>query len=127
MILGPVEAVLAVIRGELGLSALDSLGIHLQIEEVGGERKITVKGSHSIRVSPKPIDLAKGLAVHRGEPKKLRDWASFVLGASEIIDLERVDRWPEGDEILSALWDASFEGTLTEDELRIIEALVKGD
>ena len=57
-------------------------------------------------VVPMPIDIANGLLVYKGSPEQLRQWAGFVLGASEIIDLEPLESWPEGDEILSALRDA---------------------
>jgi hypothetical protein len=119
--------ILAVVRGEADLSALNHIGIEITIDETGGERRVILKGTSPTRISPEPVDLAKGLLAHGRNPERLRDWATFVLTASDLIDLQAMDKWPEGDELLSALWDASFAGKLTETELRITKALASGE
>ena len=122
------ELVLAVIRGQLPLSALESAGIRLEVApqgEGGNERRVTVNPEAAVTVAPRPVDIAAGLLVYKERPEQLRDWAAFVLGASEIIDLEGLDNWPEGDAILNALWDASFEGKVSQETLRIAVALVE--
>jgi hypothetical protein len=104
------------------------MGIRLKIEfqsGEGSERRISLNVRSPITVAPMPIDIASGLLVYKESPEQLRQWAGFVLGASEIIDLQPLENWPEGDEILSALWDASFEGRLTEEAVRVATALTE--
>ena len=121
------ELVLAVIRGQLPLAALKEVGIHFH-QVTGGnsgdERQTRVEVPFAITVSPRPVDIASGLLVYKDRPVQLREWASFVLGASEIIDLEPLERWPEGDELISGLWDASFDGSLKENTARVAALLI---
>lgn len=119
---------MAVIRGKLPPSALHEAGIRLTVDSSGderGERRISVQAGPGIRVSPRPIDIANGLLAYRNRPEELRDWAAFVLAASEIIDLSPLEEWPEGDELLSGLWDASFEGSLKPETERVASALTE--
>lgn len=123
------ELVLAVVRGQLPLTALEEVGIRLAIdsEVTGGtERRITLNLKSPMTVAPEPFDIASGLLAYRERPEQLREWAAFVLGASEIIDLASLETWPEGDELLSGLWDASFEGSLKEETARLAVALTEG-
>jgi len=76
-------------------------------------------------VRPSPSDIAHGLLAHKQEPEQFQTWAAFVLGASQLINLEGLDRWPEGDEILSGLWDASFEGCIKPETERVAVALAE--
>ena len=122
------ELVLAVIRGQLPLATLEQVGIHFcQVTGANsrGENQARVEVPFATTVSPKPVDIASGLLAYKDHPVQLREWASFVLGASEIIDLEPLEKWPEGDELLSGLWDASFDGSLNENTARVAALLVR--
>lgn len=122
------EIVLAVIRGELPLSALEDAGVRFALESQGSgkaDRQIKVNAAIAIIVKPSPSDIARGLLAYKHEPEQFQTWATFVLGASELIDLEGLDQWPEGDEILSGLWDASFEGYIKPETERVAAALVE--
>jgi hypothetical protein len=119
------EIVRAVVQGKLPISALEDAGVTFEIqqEEPGGDRRINLRLKTPLCVEPRPIDIACGLLAYKDQPEKLREWASFVLSASEIIDLTPLESWPEGDELLSALWDASFEGRIRNASVRIASAL----
>jgi hypothetical protein len=122
------ELVLAVVRGQLPLSELEQAGVHFRESSTGNEsheRQVTVNVVSPVTVAPRPVDIANGLLTYKEKPDLLREWASFVLGASEIIDLAPLEKWPEGDELLSGLWDASFEGSLTESTTRIATLLAR--
>lgn len=121
------ELVVAVVRGQLPLSELEQVGVHFAESSTGDEaheRRFTVNVVSPFTVAPSPVDIANGLLTYKERPDLLREWASFLLGASEIIDLAPLEKWPEGDELLSGLWDASFEGSLTENTARIAALLV---
>jgi hypothetical protein len=121
------ELVLDIVRGDLPLSTLKEAGVDFRIVGGPGEaRQIQITLKAPFTVAPKPVDLAKGLLAYRNRQEQLRDWAAFVLGASELVDLATLDEWPEGDELLSALWDASFEGILKPDAERVAIALANG-
>ena len=121
------ELVFAVVRGQLPLSALGEAGVHFEIDgmEPGEERRIKLNVKVPFIVAPKPIDIAQGLLAYRQRPDQLRDWAGFVLGASELIDLEPLDEWPKGDQLLNGLWDASFEGEVKPETMQVAEALAE--
>ena len=122
------ELVFAVVRGQLPLSVLRDAGVDFEISgtEPGEERRIELRVKAPFVVVPKPIDLAMGLLAYQQRPDQLRDWAAFVLGASELIDLGPLDDWPEGDQLLNGLWDASFEGNVKPETFRIAAALAEG-
>jgi hypothetical protein len=119
------EIVRAVIQGKLPLASLEDAGVSFEVQQdqPGGDRRITVRLTTPLCVDPRPIDIAYGLLVYKDQPDKLQEWASFILSASEIIDLTPLESWPEGDELLSALWDASFEGQIREASARVAYAL----
>lgn len=122
------ELLLAVIRGQLPVSALQEVEIHVDVgsDDVNGsERQINVNVTRPVTVVPKPIDIANGLLAYRNRPAELRAWAAFVLAASEIIDLAPLENWPEGDELLSGLWDASFDGSFKPETARLASALAE--
>ena len=105
----PGEIVMAIIRGERALASLDEAGVFFaRVRGPSGERRITVKASSSLTVDPDPGDLAAGLLANQEDPKSLSDWATLIL-AADFIDLAAVDSSPGGDDLLNALWDASFE------------------
>ena len=69
-------------------------------------------------------DLARGLVAHLNDPSALRDRASRVVGGtlpgSEDLDLEN---HPDGDLLLNALWDASFEGGISDEAIDVAKQL----
>lgn len=119
------EIVRAVIQGKLPISALGDAGVvfDIQQDEPGGDRRISLRLKTPLHIEPRPIDIAYGLLVYKDQPDKLREWASFILSASEIIDLTVLESWSEGDELLSALWDASFDGRIQDASARVASAL----
>ena len=121
------ELVLAVVRGQLPLQTLEDAGVRLEVdeEESGQERRISLNVKVPFTVAAKPLDIASGLLAYQRKPEQLRAWAAFVLGASEIIDLGPLDSWPEGDQLLNGLWDASFEGEVKPETLRVAAALAE--
>jgi hypothetical protein len=122
------ELVLAVVRGQLPIAALEAEGINfLQVTSgsSGDERKSLLDSPSGITVSPAAEDIASGLLAHRDRPVELREWASFLLCAAELIDLELLGKCPQGDALLSGLWDASFDGRLTENSAHVAELLIR--
>jgi hypothetical protein len=100
---------MAVIRGERDLTSLAEAGIcFTMLWGSSGERRIVAKASRPFTVAPDPGDLVAGLLANQQDPRRLSDWASFIL-AADVVDLAAVDSAPEGDELLNALWDASFD------------------
>ena len=119
------EIVRAIVQGRLPISALAGAGIRLDVQsEPSGGRRIAVWPRTPVNVELRPIDIALGLLEYKDQPGKLREWGTFVLGASEIIDLTQLEPWPGGDELLSALWDASFGGRVQDASVRVASALV---
>lgn len=110
------------------MSALADAGVSFGVKEneSGKERSIKVGLQTPVAVDLRPIDIALGLMEYKSNPAKLQEWATFVMSASEIIDLTFLEAWPEGDELLNALWDASFEGRLHDTGVRVASALVNG-
>jgi hypothetical protein len=119
------EIVRAVVQGKLPISALAEAGITLDVQqdEPGGDRRIKVRLRNPLNIELRPVDIALGLLEYKDQPGKLQEWGSFVLCASEIIDLKQLESWPERDELLSALWDASFEGRVQDTSFRVASAL----
>lgn len=121
----PRELVRAVVRGQLPMSALEDAGVSVNVQEnePGKERRIKIRLRTPLSVDLQPVDLALGLLEYKDNPPKLQEWATFIMSASEIIDLTFLESWPEGEELLEALWDASFEGRVKEATVRVASAL----
>jgi hypothetical protein len=120
------EIVRAVVQGKLPISALAEAGITFEVQEnqPGGDRKIKVHMNAPLSVEVRPVDIAQGLLSYKDQPEALRDWATFLLGDLEVLDLTPLESWPEGDELLSAVWDASFEGQIKRASISVASALV---
>jgi hypothetical protein len=119
------ELIRGVVRGQLPMSALADAGISIDVRENEGakERRIKVGLRTPISVDLQPVDLALGLLEYKDNPGKLQEWATFIMSASEVIDLTFLESWPEGEELLEALWDASFEGRVNDSTVRVASAL----
>ena len=113
------DTILAVIRGEMPLSILPELGVEIVKEEGRLELK---SGPSEVIVKPSVSDIAGGLITHRLNPDDLMTWAFFVLSASDI-NFEKVELHPQGELLIKALWDASFEGEVSQDVLRTADSL----
>jgi hypothetical protein len=120
------EIVRAVVQGKLPISALAEAGITFEVQQnqPGGDRKIKVHVNTPLSVEVRPVDIAQGLLSYKDQPETLRDWATFLLCDLDVLDLTPLESWPEGDELLSALWDASFEGQIKRASISVASALV---
>lgn len=112
-------------RGQLPISALGDVGVSVDIQEneAAKERRIKVGFRTPVSVDLQPVDLALGLLKYKDDPAKLQEWATFIMTASEVIDLTFLESWAEGEELLEALWDASFEGCIKDSTVRVASAL----
>lgn len=119
------ELIRGVVRGQLPMSALADAGISIDVreDETAKERRIKVGLRTPVSVDLQPVDLALGLLEYKDNPEKLQQWATFIMSASEVIDLTFLESWPEGEELLEALWDASFEGRVNDSTVRVASAL----
>jgi len=115
-----IDVVLGVIKGELPLSTLEEIGVHVTFREQSCEINTEVP----IIVNPSASDVAHGLLTYLSNPDELAQWALFLMGASQIVDFEALESHPQGDALVSALWDASFEGRINEEAIKIAESLV---
>jgi hypothetical protein len=114
------DTILAIIRGDIPLSTLSEVGVEIVKEEDG----LKLKSSPSeVIVMPSASDIAKGFITYRLNPDDLKIWAFFVLGASDI-DFEKVELHSQGELLIKGLWDASFEGEVSQDVLRTADSLV---
>ena len=99
---------LAVVRGEMPVDAVARIGI--EIAEENGFYKLK-SGDFDIAVRPTASDVAQGiLRYSSGIKNDFRKWAFFLLGESGAIDFSALEFHPQGELLISALWDASFEG-----------------
>ena len=83
--------------------SLRELGI--EIDHANDEWSISFAKS-----GPVPIeihDLAFGFLNQSGGTEST-EWASFILAASPLIDLEPLEDHPHGEILLNGLWDLSF-------------------
>lgn len=108
---------LGVIRGERPLSALKQLGVEIDSRDESLELR---SEKFSVVVTPTVLDVVQGLLRYGSsilDREDLREWAFFLLGESGLVDLIRVESSPEGELLLSALWDASFGDGVSRDVL----------
>jgi hypothetical protein len=103
------EVVLAFVRGERGWQDLALAGVSVSFMDDGCD----CEGAGTVVVRPSVADIATGFTTHMSSREvDLRRWASVILAASTIIDLEALEQDQDGEQILSALWDASAGLTL---------------
>ncbi len=104
------EPILAIIRGDVPISRLDEIGIH--ISQRGDDFAFELREDHPLpAVAPRAVDIAQGLLKYRDNPEDLQQWGRFMM-MSSAVDLGSLEEHPRGDMLLNALWDASFEGTV---------------
>lgn len=102
----PTNVILAVIRGELPLSTLSEVGVLVEFTEQSCE----VETETSLVVTPSANDIVCGLIAHKEHPHDLKQWASFVMAASQLVDFDKLELHEDCDRLIDALWDASFQG-----------------
>jgi hypothetical protein len=110
------ETLRQIVRGERPLGDLKLLGIHWQLEG----NSCHVDNPRHITISVDIHDLARGLLYYLSQRNALREWALFIYAADDL-DLD-VEKHPQGEVVLDALWDASFSNPV---DATVIETLKK--
>lgn len=112
---------LAVVRGELPVEAVTKIGI--DIENENGFYKLK-SGSFDVAVRPTASDVALGILQYSSRNKNdVRKWAFFLLGESGAIDFSALESHAQGELLMSALWDASFEGRVSSETIELAQHL----
>jgi hypothetical protein len=113
--------VLAVVRGEMPVDAVSRLGIDIDYED--GFYKLK-SGNFDVTVRPSASDVAVGIFRYRsGNKNDVRKWAFFLLAESGAIDFSLLESHPQGDALINALWDASFEGRISNETIELAQRL----
>jgi hypothetical protein len=101
--------VLAIVRGEMPINAVTEIGVDISSED--GFYKLN-SGNFDVTVAPTASDVSLGILRYSSENKSdIRKWAFFLLAESGAIDLSAIESHPQGETLIGALWDASFEGS----------------
>jgi len=117
-----IEAlVLAVVRGEMPLDTLTKIGIDIDSEN--GLYKLK-SGNIDVAVLPTASDVAQGILRYISENKNdFRKWAFFLLAESGAVDFSGLESHPRAEQLISALWDASFEGHVSNETIELARRL----
>src|SRR5437868_4421911 len=115
------DLTLAIVRGEVPLDALTKIGVDIDSEN--GFYKLK-SGNFDITVTPSAYDVGLGILQYSsGNKNDIRKWAFFLLAESGAIDLSVVESHPQGETLISALWDASFEGHIGDETIELARRL----
>ena len=115
------EVVLGVIRGEVSIDRLSTIGI--KIDSNDGLYELE-SGNFNTTVTPSVYDVALGLLRYSSRKRNaVRSWSFFLLAECGAIDLVAVESHPQGELLIRALWDASFEGRITSEVVAAAEAI----
>lgn len=117
------QVVLAVVRGELALDNLDTIGVSVVITDTPDGKVCKVQSKIPIVVDVTIADIAKGLLALRFSQHELMNWAVFIF-AADVIDMEQVHEHSQGEIVLNALWVAAFEGEVTRDTVNVLHGLL---
>jgi hypothetical protein len=113
--------VLAVVRGDLPVDAVRRIGI--DIDEENGFYRLK-SGNLDVTVTPTASDVAQGILRYGSVNKNdVRKWAFFLLAESGALDFSGLESHPQGEELISALWDASFEGHVSNETIELARRL----
>jgi hypothetical protein len=112
--------ILAFVRGGQSWEMLKKAGIYIELSddryEIDNPWQVTVEAS--LR------DVAQGLLSSWRSPDQLRGWAGIILAGSSFLELsEEFEATPEGDILLSSLWDAAFGDEVGQDAMNIAKDL----
>jgi hypothetical protein len=111
------DTLLRIVRGELPLAALTTIGITLRIEQ----DRCRVENPNRVHVRATVPDLARGVLAHRHDPATLRDWALFIQAADIEVD---APRHPADRILLEALWSAASLTPISPETLAALEQVV---
>ena len=117
--------VIGVIRGELPLRELREIGIEIDSEDESLELH---SGKLNLEVAPTVLDIALGLVRYGSnvlDRDDLRKWSFFLLAESGVIDLGKVESDPDGELLLNALWDASFEEVVASQAVETAKKIIR--
>ncbi len=119
------ELIVQVVRGEMPLQALQSLGIEIGFDDgefflstqVDDPRKLTwdVEVTH--------VDLAHGLLQFACDPAALQRWGRFIMAS----DVDFDDSLPNHALVMDAVWDAAFANPLSTDTLVQLRRVASAD
>ena len=99
-----LSLVLGVVRGEIPWRELQRVGLSISFMDDGCD----CEGAGFVVAKPVVPDIAAGFArLSDGSDVELRRWACVMLAASAVIDLSALEDHPDGERVLSAIWDAS--------------------
>ena len=115
--------IMRVVRGQAHWSSLQHLGFNIRREPNRWIMPPVLKDL----VMPKISDVATGILSLQFKPDELVEWASFVLAASSLINLETIGETPVGKKILEALWDLSFAKDITEELIRLAQSAIQAE
>lgn len=102
------ELVRAVVRGARSWRELAEAGISISLS--GDSVSVMVPAAAPVPVTAE--DVATGWLRHSDDPKSLRQWARFVHGAVNLVELQ-LEGHALGDRLLANLWEAAFGEALT--------------
>ncbi len=117
------QVILAVVRGELALNKLDTVGVFVVIIDSPGGKVCKVQSRTPIVVNITVVDIAKGLLALRFSQHELMNWAVFIF-ATDVIDMEQVHEHAQSEIVLDALWVAAFEGEVRKDAVDVLDNLI---
>lgn len=104
------KVLLELIRGNMPISSLKDIGTSISFERGLEATIIKIESELSLVVSPTISDIIQGLiSVPKG--RDLREWASFIQ-ATDLISFDEIEKHPQSDKVVNALWDASFDGSV---------------
>ena len=105
------------------MSVLREIGIEIDSRDDSLELK---SEKFNVAVAPTVLDVAGGLLRYASsilDREDLRKWAFFLLAESGVIDLEKVESHPDGELLIAALWEASFEDEINREAIETAEKL----
>jgi hypothetical protein len=112
----------AIVKGEALLDTLGEIGIEIDRKDDGF---YSLKSGLDVEVRPSVADLATGLLRYSsGNKNDLRKWSFFLL-AETAIDFCNIESHPQGEQLISALWDASFDGSIKGETLKLARRLTQ--
>jgi hypothetical protein len=109
------------VHGDLAKEELERIGIIIKSTEDGYE----FSNPEQLVATVGLRDVAQGLLRFRSNRDALRDWAGLVVAGSSFIEFEpEFENKPEGDILLSTLWDVWFRQEVPDSAFGIAERLL---
>lgn len=116
----PLSLVLDVVSGKAPWSELRRVGLSISFMDDGCD----CEGAGFVVATPTVPDIAAGFVrLSWGSGTELRRWASVMLAASAVIDLGALESHPDGERMLSAIWDASAGVPIDDSTIAVIRRL----